>query len=168
MDLAAKVENKLNDLGIPFEIIEHPPALTTEEADQFITGIEGVRTKSLFLTNKKKTAFYLLIMDDSKRLDMDLFKEIVGTNRVKMASADSLMEEMKLLPGVVSVFGLLNSSAKNIQVYFDSDIMSEQRMSFHPNVNTKTIFLSTSDVLKFVKEIGFDYSIIDLHKNRGI
>ena len=137
-------------------------ALTTEEADQFIIGIDGVRTKSMFLTNKKKTAFYLLIMDDSKRLDMDLFKEIVGTNRIKMASSDSLMEEMELPAGVVSVFGLLNNSAKNIQLYFDSDIMSEQMMSFHPNVNTKTIFLSTSDVLKFVKEIGFDYSIIDL------
>lgn len=162
MDLFSKVEEKLDDLAIPFEIVEHPPALTTEEADNYIIGIKGVRTKSMFLTNKKKTAFYLLIMDDSKRLDMDKFKEFVGANRIKMASSDSLMEQMQLPPGIVSVFGLLNNTNKNIQVYFDKGILSEERMSFHPNVNTKTIFLSTEDVLKFVQEIGFKYTVIDL------
>ena len=46
---------KLNELNISFEIVEHEPALTTEQADSFIEGIEGVRTKTMFLTNKKKT-----------------------------------------------------------------------------------------------------------------
>ena len=55
MDLYKKVEEKLNELNIPFEIVEHEPALTTEQADSFIEGIEGVRTKMMFLTNKKKT-----------------------------------------------------------------------------------------------------------------
>ena len=50
-----KVEQKLNELNISFEIVEHEPALTTEQADSFIEGIEGVRTKTMFLTNKKKT-----------------------------------------------------------------------------------------------------------------
>ena len=55
MDLYKKVEQKLNELNISFKIVEHEPALTTEQADSFIEGIEGVRTKTLFLTNKKKT-----------------------------------------------------------------------------------------------------------------
>ena len=55
MDLYKKVEQKLNELNISFEIVEHEPALTTEQADSFIEGIEGVRTKTLFFTNKKKT-----------------------------------------------------------------------------------------------------------------
>ena len=55
MDLYKKVEQKLNELNISFEIVEHEPALTTEQADSFIEGIEGVRTKTLFLTNKNKT-----------------------------------------------------------------------------------------------------------------
>lgn len=101
-------------------------------------------------------------MDNSKRLDMDKFKELVGVNRVKMASLDSLMEQIQLPPCVVSVFGLLNNKDKNIQVYFDKEILSEERMSFHPNVNTKTIFISTDDVLKFLHEVGFEYTVIDL------
>lgn len=54
MDLYTKVEEKLKELEIAFEIVEHEPALTTEQADSFIEGIEGVRTKTMFLTNRKK------------------------------------------------------------------------------------------------------------------
>lgn len=162
LDLYGLVEKKLNELKIPFQVVDHPPALTTEEADSFIEGIEGVRTKSMFLTNKKKTAYYLVIMDDQKRLDMDKIKEVTGEKRIKMASGNSLMEKMNLSAGVVSVFGLLNNKEKDIQVYFDEEITKETRMSFHPNVNTKTIFVNTSDIFKFLQSINFNYSIIDI------
>lgn len=162
MDLYELVATKLNAFKIPFEVVDHPPALTTEEADSFIEGIEGVRTKSMFLTNKKKTAYYLLIMDDQKRLDMSKLKEITGEKRIKMASEDSLMEKMKLPAGVVSILGLLNNEEKDIHVYFDKEITKEPRMSFHPNVNTKTIFLYTNDIFKYLENIGFNYSVIDI------
>ena len=79
-------------------------------------------------------------MDDQKRLDMDLLKELIGANRVRMASPESLFEKMSLLAGVVSPFGLLNNAEKDIHVYFDKEIMSEKRMNFHPNTNEKNLF----------------------------
>lgn len=161
MDLYQKVADKLNELGIEYELVEHPPALTTEQADEFIEGIEGVRTKTMFLTNRKKKNFYLVIMDDSKRMDMNLFKDIVG-EKVKMASENSLMEKMGLPAGVVSPFGLLNNEDKDIKVYFDKEIMDEERMSFHPNTNEKTIFVTTEDLLKYLDAIGYEYTIEDL------
>ena len=162
MDLYIKVEEKLKELGIEFEIVEHELALTTEQADSFIEGIEGVRTKTMFLTNKKKTDYYLLIMDDKKRLNMELFGDIVQSKRIKMASPDSLNEKMMLPPGVVSPFGLLNNKEKDIKVYFDREIMSEKRMSFHPNTNEKTIFIDTTDLTKFIEEMSYEVNIIDL------
>ncbi|RAN56424.1 hypothetical protein B8A33_05135 [Dolosigranulum pigrum] len=65
------VEDELNALNIDFQLVEHEPALTTEQVDQFIEGIPGVRTKTMFLTDKKKQRFYLVIMDDAQRPDMD-------------------------------------------------------------------------------------------------
>jgi len=161
MELYQKVADKLKELGIEYETVEHPPALTTEQADEFIEGIEGVRTKTMFLTDRKKREFYLVIMDDSKRMDMDLFKEIVG-KKVKMASENSLMEKMGLPAGVVSPFGLINSEDHDITVYFDKEIMDEERMSFHPNTNEKTIFISTKDLLRYLDDIGYEYHIEEL------
>lgn len=157
-----KVADTLNELGITFHIVEHEPALTTEQADRFIEGIEGVRTKTMFLTNKKKRNFYLVIMDDAKRLDMDVFKDIVEEKQIKMASAETLNDKMMVPPGVVSPFGLLNNKDKDIHVYFDQEIVSEERMSFHPNTNEKTIFINTQDLFTFLKEIGYEPYVIKL------
>ncbi|HEM3467098.1 TPA: prolyl-tRNA synthetase associated domain-containing protein [Streptococcus suis] len=156
------VFESLADLGMDYTIVEHPPALTTEEADRYIEGLEGVRTKSMFLTNKKKTAYYLLIMDDNKQLDMDRFRDLVGANRIRMASSDSLKQKMHLPAGVVSIFGLLHNGDKDVQVYFDKEILTEPILTFHPNVNTKTIFVKTEDILRFVEELGFSATIVDL------
>ena len=143
MDPYQKVKAKLDELGIEFDVVEHLPALTTEQADSYIEGLEGVRTKSMFLTNKKKTQYYLLIMDDQKLLDMDDFKEQVGANRIRMASAESLAEKMQLPAGTVSPFGLLNNEEKDILVYFDQDIVSE-------------------DLFRFLESIDFNYEILTL------
>ena len=157
-----KVADTLNELGITFQIVEHEPALTTEQADRFIEGIEGVRTKTMFFTNKKKRNFYLVIMDDAKRLNMDVFKEIVEEKQIKMASSETLNDKMMLPPGVVSPFVLLNNKDKDIHVYFDQEIVSEERMSFHPNTNEKTIFVNTQDLFTFLKELGYEPHVINL------
>ena len=162
MDAYQQVANKLQELGITFDVVEHPPAFTTEQADSYIEGMEGVRTKTMFLTNKKKTQYYLLIMDDKKRLDMDDFKVQVGADRIRMASLDSLAEKMNLPAGTVSPFGLLNNEEKDIQVYFDKEIINEERMTFHPNTNEKTIFISTQDLFKFLQDLGYSYQVLEL------
>lgn len=162
MDAYQQVANKLQELGIAFDVVEHPPAFTTEQADSYIEGMEGVRTKSMFLTNRKKTQYYLLIMDDKKRLDMDDFKVQVGADRIRMASLESLAEKMNLPAGTVSPFGLLNNEEKDIQVYFDKEIINEERMTFHPNTNEKTIFISTQGLFKFLQDLGYSYQVLEL------
>ena len=157
-----EVLKKLNELAITYETVVHPPAFTTEEANQYIEGKAGVRTKSLFLTNRKKTAYYLLIMDDSKRLDITKFQESVGGKRLSFASPTNLMGKLGVEPGAVSIFGLLNNQEKDVQVYFDKDIITQEIMSFHPNFNEMTLFLKTSDILRFIEELGYTYHTVTL------
>lgn len=101
-------------------------------------------------------------MEDAKRLDMDVFKDIVEEKQIKMALAETLNDKMMLPPGVVSPFGLLNNEDKNIYVYFEQEIISEERMSFHPNTNEKTIFIQTKDLFTFLKAIGYEPQVIKL------
>lgn len=162
MDQYKMVENKLNELEIDFKIVDHPPVTTTELADKYIEGHDGVRTKSMFLTDRKKKNFYLVILDDYKRLDMDRFKDIVGEKKVKMASENSLMEKMKLPAGTVSPFGLLNNEDHDIKFFMDKEIADEEIMTFHPNTNDKTLFLKTKDLYKYLDNIGYEVNIIEL------
>lgn len=157
-----QVKVVLDKLAIPFQIVEHPAVYTTEEADKYIEGMNGVRTKSLFLTNKKKTAFYLVFMADDKRLDMKHFAEIVNEKHIKFASESSLLEKLGLKPGSVSIFGLLNNDAKDVQVYFEKDIVGDVPLTFHPNDNTKTMFIAVDDLFRFLKAEDYEYQIIGM------
>lgn len=69
---------------------------------------------------------------------------------------------MQLSPGVVSLFGLLNNSAKDIQVYLDKDMLQEKIVTFHANDNSKTIFISMEDMYRFILGLGYTYKVIDL------
>lgn len=157
-----EVERYLKDLGIEYKIVNHPPATTTELADQYIIGHEGVRTKTMFLTNKKKTRFYLVIMDESKRLDMNSFKEFLGESNIKMASSKALKEKMNLEPGVVSIFGLLNNQEKDIRVFIDKDIAKDNILTFHPNTNEATLFITAKDTKKFLESLDYNLEEISL------
>lgn len=154
--------DELQKLDIKYEMVDHPAAKTTAEADAYIAGKIGVRTKSMFLKDKKKN-FYLVIMDDAKRMDFKEFQELTGTKRISMAHDSDIEDQLGLEAGIVSPFGIMNNAAHNIQIYFDQDMLDENiPLTFHPNINTHTIFLSAADLMKFIKAQGFDYQIIDL------
>ena len=157
-----KVKEYLNTLDIKFKIVEHEPAYTTEEADKYIEGHDGVRTKTMFICNKKKTNYYMIIMDDSKRLDINKFKEIASEKQMKMASEEALKEKLGIEPGMVSPFGLLNNDEKDVKIYMDKEIIIEEIMTFHPNDNTKTLFINTKDLFKYFENIGYKLNIIEL------
>ena len=157
-----KVKEYLNSIGIEFKIVEHEPAYTTEEADKYIEGHDGVRTKTMFICNKKKTNYYMIIMDDSKRLDINKFKEIVSEKQIKMASEEALKQKLGIEPGMVSPFGLLNNDEKDVKIYMDKEIITEEIMTFHPNDNTKTLFITIKDLFKYFENIGYELNIIEL------
>ena len=157
-----EVKEYLNSMGIQFKIVEHEPVYTTEEADKYIEGYDGVRTKTMFICNKKKTNYYMIIMDDSKRLDMNKFKEIVSEKQMKMASEEALNQKLGIKPGMVSPFGLLNNDEKDVKIYMDKEIITEEIMTFHPNDNTKTLFITTNDLFKYLENIGYEINIIEL------
>ena len=107
-------------------------------------------------------------MDDAQWLDMDRFQEVTGKSKIKLGSEDSLQVKMSLPFGVVSPFGLLNNTDRDIQIYFDQAIMDKDRMSFHPNTNQKTIFINTPDLLTFLDHLGYTPHIVELWRGEYI
>lgn len=156
-----KVLEYLKNKKMKYEIIYHPPAITTEEADKYIEGKEGIRSKTMFMANKKDKKFYLIIMDDSKRLDIKKMNEIIN-DKLHFAKEEQLIEKLGLKPGTVSIFGLLNNKDHDINIYIDKEIMNEKLITFHPNDNTATIFITVEDMLKIFDDLDYSYEVIEL------
>lgn len=162
MDQYTFVKEKLETMQIAYRMVEHPPALTMDDANRFIEGEEGVKTKTLFLCNKKSKAYYLIVTDESKEVDMKQLEELIPTKGLHFCSEEKLMKKMGLPPGVVSIFGLLNNTEHDINIILDSEILKENYITFHPNVNTATAFITMEDMYRFFEQTGYTYRILNL------
>lgn len=156
-----EVKSFLKENNISYEIVEHPAAYTTELADKYIEGKDGVRSKTMFMAGKKDRKFYLLILDEIKRLDLKSLSELVG-DRLHFASEEQLEEKLGLKPGIVSLFGLINDKNHEVNVYIDKDLLDEEIITFHPNDNTATVFISFNDMFLVLDILNYDYKIIEM------
>lgn len=140
----------LDSLGIKYKKIDHPAVYTVEESSKFDLEIEGGIIKSLFLRNAKGDKHYLVLIRGLKRLDLKKLEKLLDKTRLSFASPERLMTYLKLTPGSVSPFGLINDLEKAVQVVVDNELLTYGQLAFHPNINTQTLVLSTEDFKRFL------------------
>lgn len=153
-DLERPVADRLAELGIAVERYEHPPVATVEEASRHWADIEATHCKNLFLRNQKGDRHYLVILPHSKRADLRAVADQIGDGKLSFASPERLMTHLGLTPGSVSPFGLIHPQARGVRVVVDRDLKSAGRLSFHPNINTRTFVITGPDFLRFLEVCG--------------
>ncbi|MDF2617328.1 MAG: prolyl-tRNA synthetase associated protein [Sedimentibacter sp.] len=161
-DNEKSVYEVLEKLHIHYEKHDHPAVFTCREADIYTSGLKGVHTKNLFLRNKKGDKHYLVVMCEDKVLDVKAFGEIIHEKNISFASPERMMKYLKLTPGSVSLFGIINDTEHAVKVYIDEDIMKEEFINSHPNVNTSTLVIKVSDMIRFLEDSGNQYQTISL------
>lgn len=149
-------------LGIEYERFSHPPASTMEECEAVAALAGAKHCKNIFLTNKRKTIFYLAMIGAEKRfITSDISKQL-GVPRLSFADESLLFEKLGLLPGAITVTGLLNDAEHDVRVAVDRDILKNERMLIHPNVNTASLSVRTEDVLRFLAALGYEPKLIEV------
>ena len=68
---------RLDDLGIAYERVDHPPVFTVEEATALVPPIAGTRTKNLFVRDKKGRRHVLITIAHEKAADLKTLVEAV-------------------------------------------------------------------------------------------
>jgi Ala-tRNA(Pro) deacylase len=145
----------LKDLKINFKGYEHQAVFTVEEALKHKGEIDGAKIKNLFLRNKKGDRHFLFITDAFKNVDLKKLSEVTGERKLGFASHERLQKYLKLTPGSVSPLGIINDINKEVIVLLDKELLdNNNKLNFHPNVNTATIQISKDDFLKFIKWSG--------------
>ena len=66
-----------------------------------------------------------------------------------------------LAPGTVTPFGLLNDAECRVHFFLDRDLLAPPAIiGVHPNDNTATVWLQTSDLLHLIAEHGNEVTLI--------
>jgi Ala-tRNA(Pro) deacylase len=137
-----------------YQRLEHPAVFTCEEADRYHAGIEAVHTKNLFLCDKKKRHFFLVVTSCEKTVKLKNLAVHLGVSHLRFASEEHLGRLLGVGRGAVTMMGLVNDSENRVALWIDREIWSGERFLCHPLVNTATLVLSKAELERFFALTG--------------
>ena len=153
----------LNERGFWHVITEHPAVYNMAEMGEIALPYPEADAKNLFVRDDKKRNYYLITVIGSKRVDLKEFKKKQGTRALTFASADELLQFLKLTPGAVTPLGLLNDAGCAVKLYLDKEFTEgDGIIGVHPNDNTATVAMKTADLLSLLREHGTQVEVVEI------
>lgn len=152
-DTAGRMEKEirtydfLDGLGVEYDRVDHGPAMTMEDCKEADEILQATICKNLFLCNRQKTAFYLLMIPDTKVFHTKDLSAQIGSARLSFASPEYMEEFLDITPGSVSVMGLMNDKERRVQLLIDEDVLVGEYIGCHPCINTSSLCIKTDDIL---------------------
>jgi Ala-tRNA(Pro) deacylase len=149
-----KVLETLDHLGVKYELTDHDPVYTIEDMDNLQITSLGDVCKNLFLRDDKGRRHFLVVLDKGKSADIKSIQQQLECTRLSFASDERLDKYLQLKRGEVSPLGIINDKEKKVEVVLDKDIVGKERLGFHPNVNTATVWISFDGLRKVIEANG--------------
>lgn len=158
-----RVYDLLEELAIPFQRVDHEEANTMEACIAVDEALGTTMCKNLFLCNRQKTDFYLLLTPGDKPFKTKFLSSQIGAARLSFAEAEYMEEFLDITPGAVSIMGLMNDTGHRVKLLIDNDVLKAPYIGCHPCVNTSSLKIAMADVLgKFLTRTGHAPTIVDL------
>lgn len=163
-----RVYDLLDSIGVDYDRLDHAPAMTMEVCDavnaafgrmtleEFKAEDSNDRTKhaiickNLFLCNRQKTKFYLLMIPGDKKFLTKNLSAQINSARLSFADAEDMLKFLDVTPGSVSVLGLMNDHDHIVQLLIDSDVLQSEYVGCHPCINTSSLRMKTKDLMEKV------------------
>lgn len=158
-----RVYDLLDKLNIEYERVDHERAMTMEVCEAIDAVLGCTICKNLFLTNRQQTDFYLLLICGDKPFRTSEVSKKLGISRLSFATPEHMKQMLDILPGSVSVLGLMNDSKNKIKLVIDSELLTSEYFGCHPCENTSSLKLKTADVLNtFLPAVHHTFTVIDI------
>ena len=153
----------LDSLDIKYKRMDHEHAETMEACEEIDKIMDVVMCKNLFLCNRQKTSFYLLMMPGDKKFKTKELSSQINSARLSFAESEDMLKYLDIEPGAVSVMGLMNDKDHAVQLLIDEDVLRDEYIGCHPCVNTASLKMRTDDVIKkFLPAVEHNYMTVHL------
>ena len=147
-----RVYDFLDKLGIQYQRIDHEAAMTMEACEEIDHALGDNTTicKNLFLCNRQETAFYLLMIPDTKVFHTKDLSAQIGSARLSFAKPEYMEKFLDITPGSVSVLGLMNDTEHQVKLLIDEEVLDSEYFGCHPCINTSSLRMRTVDLIEKV------------------
>lgn len=164
-----KCYDLLDSLGIPYQRIDHEPAMTMEICARIDESLEAVICKNLFLCNRQETAFYLLMMPADKPFKTKYLSAQLGVSRLSFGNEKYMEQFLDNTPGSASVLGLMNDTENRVQLVIDGEVLNAEYLGCHPCINTTSLRLPVRDVTqKLLPAMHHSPIVVDLPREQEV
>ena len=151
----------LDDIGVKYDLYNHEAVFTVKQSDKVNSYIKGAHCRNLFLRDKKKQMFLVVVQNETK-IDLKKLSVLLDCGRLSFGSPERLWNNLCVKPGSVCPFSIINDKDHYVQIVLDADMMNRDVVNYHPMVNTMTIGLNPEGLLKFIQSCGCVPNVIDL------
>ena len=138
----------LDSLGIDYIRTDHERADNMEACNEIDAVLGVIICKNLFLCNRQKTKFYLLMMPGDKKFKTKELSKQIHSARLSFADAEAMLKYLDIEPGAVSIMGLMNDHNHDVQLLIDEDVLEDEYLGCHPCVCTSSLKMKTKDVVE--------------------
>ncbi|MCR4787995.1 MAG: prolyl-tRNA synthetase associated domain-containing protein [Lachnospiraceae bacterium] len=153
----------LDDLGIEYQRTDHERADNMEACNEIDAILGVIICKNLFLCNRQKTDFYLLMMPGDKKFKTKELSSQINSARLSFADAEDMLRYLDIEPGAVSIMGLMNDKDHRVRLLIDEDVLKGEYLGCHPCVCTSSLKMKTGDVIdRFLPATGHNYQTVHL------
>ena len=132
LDKEIRVYDLLDSLGIEYERTDHERTDTMEACNEIDAILQVTICKNLFLCNRQKTNFYLLMMPGDKPFKTKELSSQINSARLSFASPEDMERLLDITPGSVSIMGLMNDKENAVQLLVDEDVLQGEYLGCHP------------------------------------
>ena len=133
------------------KVHQHKALFTVEDSKKLRGKIDGAHSKNLFLKNKKNK-FFLLTCEETDNINLKKISKTLELGNISFAKEQYLDEHLKIKPGSVSPFALLNDEGEHVDFYLEQTLYESKFVNFHPLINTLTITIETKRFVEFMIE----------------
>lgn len=153
----------LDKLELEYFRIDHEPAMTMEACEEIDKILGAKMCKNLFLCNRQETDFYLLLMPGEKPFKTKDLSKQLGVARLSFGSAEYMESFLDILPGSLSILGLMNDKDNRVRLLIDKDLLCEEKIGCHPCVNTSSLSISVKDLVeKLIPSMKHEPTVVEL------
>ena len=117
-----RVYDFLDKLGLEYDRTDHDHADHMSDCYEIDAILNATICKNLFLCNRQKTQFYLLMMPGDKPFKTKELSSQINSARLSFASPEDMEKYLDIQPGAVSVMGLMNDTDNHVKLLVDEDI----------------------------------------------
>jgi Ala-tRNA(Pro) deacylase len=142
--------------------VAHPPVFTVEESERLVPRLPGMKTKNLFLRDKKGARHFLVSVPHDLAVDLDALGKSLEAGRLGFASPERLQRHLGVTPGSVSLLALVNDTAHAVELVLDTRIFEAEAVHAHPLANDATMIVARSDLQRFLEATGHAPRVIDV------